>query len=100
MKDPFSLSEERPKEADEEKASRDLSWSHVMRSSDGVLVLREVLSWCGVYRTSFVPGATDATAYREGMRSVGLRLLARMTDADSASVLDVLRPQDAAGRVQ
>ncbi len=92
------MDEERPKESDEEKASRDLAWSHVMRSPDGVLVLREVLSWCGIYRTSFVPGATDATAYREGMRSVGLRLMARMTDADGGAVLDVLQPQESAGR--
>lgn len=37
---------------------------------------------CGIYRESFVPNEADSTAYNEGQRNIGLRMLAKVMDLD------------------
>lgn len=45
------------------------------------------LAEAGVFRTSFVPLASDSTAYNEGRRSLGIALLAEITTETPHSYL-------------
>ena len=54
----------------------DLEW--VLSTVQGRRFLWEELSECGVFTTSFVPGQADYTAFNEGQRQRGLKLLLRI----------------------
>jgi hypothetical protein len=47
-------------------------------SEHGKRVLWDILANCHVYRSSFVPGKTDTTIFREGERNAGLRIMSMM----------------------
>ncbi len=48
-------------------------------SAAGKRVLYELLAWSHLFTSSFVPGDSHATHWREGGRDVGLRILAALT---------------------
>lgn len=52
----------------------------VLSSESGRRLVRRILTRSGMFQTSFAPGDPYATAFHEGARNVGLRLLAAITD--------------------
>lgn len=50
----------------------------VAASDAGRLVIADLLRQCGVNREVFTPGAADVTAYRAGVRKVGLYIVAQL----------------------
>ena len=45
---------------------------------------------CGIYGSIFVPGAPDITAFNEGKRAVGMRVLYRLNLADKSIMQQLL----------
>jgi hypothetical protein len=43
-----------------------------------------IVNMGGVYGSSFVAGSIDITAYNEGRRAIGLKILARLNEADKS----------------
>ena len=62
----------------EQKRANDLK--AVMDTPQGRAVLWRVLAYCGVFQSSFVAGQSDTTAFKEGQRNVGLKLLAQLQE--------------------
>ena len=59
--------------------ANDLRW--VLSTAQGRRFIWRVLGECGVFRTSFMGGATDHTLFNEGRRSVGIQALTWVTEA-------------------
>jgi hypothetical protein len=67
-----------------------LAWQQQLQADRAVLltmpafcrVMHEVLAEAGVFRLSFAGESTHATAFNEGQRNVGLRLLAELERAE------------------
>lgn len=64
----------------------------------GMLTNRDVREWlwdhltaCNVYQQSFVQGEPDSTAFNEGKRSIGNRLIAAIVAADPASYVTMMK---------
>lgn len=57
----------------------------VMSTAEGRRFVKRILDAAGVYQTSFVRGESDATAFNEGRRNVGLLILAAIDSADPQS---------------
>lgn len=64
----------------------------------GILSVRDGREWvwdllerCNVYSQSFVQGEPDATAFNEGRRSVGNRLLAEIVRADPQAMITMMK---------
>lgn len=53
----------------------------VMQSSPGRQWMYGLLERCHCYSTSFIAGAPDASAFREGERNIGLQLLIDIQNA-------------------
>lgn len=53
--------------------------------------LWEILEFCAVYNQTFVQGQPDSSAFAEGRRSVGNRLLADLIEADEEGYLRMLK---------
>lgn len=72
-----------------ERAIELLDLQAVMKTEQGRRVLRRILDSTGVFRTSFVvdPGVT---AFNEGRRDIGLRLMTDMAEADSAEYASIM----------
>lgn len=71
----------RAKESDRARLERELNEDlAVWNTYDGRAVTRRLLAECGVFRLSMA-GDSHQTAFNEGGRNVGLRLLARMTES-------------------
>lgn len=51
----------------------DLTW--LMSDKRGRRIMFGLLGDCGIYRQSYIPSDTHGTAFREGVRSVGLMLV-------------------------
>jgi hypothetical protein len=58
----------------------DIRW--VLSNTKGRRVLWFILSLCGVFRASYVPKDSTQTAFNEGRRDVGLRLLLEIQTAN------------------
>lgn len=58
----------------------DIRW--VLSNPKGRRLVWWVLSLCGVFRASFVPKDSNQTAFNEGRRDVGLRLLLEIGSAN------------------
>lgn len=56
----------------------DLTW--LMSDKRGRRVIHGLLGDCGIYRQSYAPGDTHGTAFLEGVRSVGLKLMGRISE--------------------
>lgn len=67
-----------------------LSLASMLRSPSGKVFLWEQLDRAGVWRQSYVPGEPDATAFNEGQRSNGLRLLNELLEVNP-NALGILR---------
>lgn len=65
-------------------------WRDVMDSAEGAHVLREILEESGIFRTSYARGDQFETAFREGRRNLGLWLLNKMGEADSARTAEIM----------
>ena len=70
------------KEAEEKvkvaEHNQDADMLFLLQTEQGQRVFWDLLSFCGVYRSSFNHSGS-ITNYNEGMRSVGLKLLADIT---------------------
>lgn len=53
----------------------------VMQSAPGRRWMNELLERCHCFHTSFISGAPDASAFREGERNIGLQILADIQNA-------------------
>ena len=82
---------DRRTEAEKRRAELRLAFVHMMESPDGALVLRRILEKTHIFGSTYVKGDTTEMAWREGVRNVGLWLLAQMSDADSDLAFRVLR---------
>ena len=51
-------------------------------TESGKQVLRDLLEFCHVFQSSYMPEAPMDTAFREGERNVGLRLLDQLNIKD------------------
>lgn len=62
---------------------------------EGKRVLKDLLKFTGVMQNSFFPGAADTTAFHEGRRRVGIRILKimRMSPEDMARIAEL--PEEA-----
>ena len=77
--DPFDIRAQQRKDADdrhevaiEERTEAD-DWAWLMSSKRGRRIMRSMLDFCGVYKSSFT--GNSETYFREGQRNVGLRML-------------------------
>ena len=52
----------------------------LLRTREGARFLCRLLETCGVFRLSYTPGDTHATAFAEGQRNVGLQIYADIED--------------------
>lgn len=61
------------------EADRRRDFRHLfLGSAAGKRVLYELLAWSHLFASTFVPGDSHATHWREGGRDVGLRILAAL----------------------
>lgn len=81
--DPTDLGAEQRQASVETDAQRelryeiaDLAW--LMGNKRGRRVMHRLLSHAGVYRLSYQPGDALATAFNEGQRNMGLRLVSTL----------------------
>lgn len=58
----------------------DIRW--VLSHVKGRRFIWRLLSWCGAFRASYVPKDSTQTAFNEGKRDVGLRLLLDVSHAN------------------
>lgn len=79
-----------------------LHWRNVMDSTDGAHVLRAILAETHLFRTTYVRGDAQETAFQEGKRAVGLWLLAKLgrADKDLAKVLVTVSDQQETNNVR
>ena len=65
------------------QVSEDLSrkYKEVFQGPKGKEVLDDILKSCSIHEVTYVPGHDSASAFNEGRRSVGLRLL-RLVEAE------------------
>ena len=71
-------------------------WAKMLDTEAGRWVAHSILDMCGVFRQSFVAGGPDATAFAEGCRSIGLRILQDRVMANGAEVFaSMMRENDA-----
>ena len=52
--------------------------------------LYEIMEWCHVFHTTFVQNQPDSSAFREGERNIGLRLLSDLIEADAEGYIKML----------
>ncbi len=72
--DPKAVNRARKKAAREHRERLSVVGA-VMEQGPGRLWLYELLAWCHIWQPSYVVGDSHATAFSEGQRNVGLRLL-------------------------
>ena len=76
----------------EEKLHRqdiDDIWA-LLSTREGARFFARLLAACGVFRLSYAPGDTHATAFAEGQKNVGLMVYSDLLEADPEAPL-VLR---------
>ena len=61
--------------ADDLKKQLKIDYGITFNSEHGKAVLRDLLEACHVFHTSYIPGNSLDTSFREGERNVGLRIL-------------------------
>jgi hypothetical protein len=79
--DPFDIREQQRADADArheaslERRNTAENWAWLMSSKRGRALMRDMLHFCGVYRSSFT--GNSETYFREGQRNVGMYLLSQ-----------------------
>lgn len=63
----------------------------VAATAEGMRVLRYLLAMAGLYRPTFVADNDRLSAFREGERNAGLRLLALLDEADESLYLRIIQ---------
>jgi hypothetical protein len=63
----------------------------ILRLPGGQRFVWGLLAQGGVYRQSFAGSESHLTDFNEGRRSIGLRVLADVTEADPAALLDMMK---------
>lgn len=58
------------------RVNRRNHYKAVFSTDSGQKVLKDLLTFCNVTNMTYVPGDPTTTAFNEGMRRVGLRILA------------------------
>ena len=95
---PFDLREQQDRENDRrhvnalDRQEAEKMWAWLMSGPQGRRVVRELLDWCGVYRSSFSTNGSEMS-FREGQRNVGLKLLAAVQVAAPDFYLKMLEEQ-------
>lgn len=65
-----------------EKTNRLETWARVLGTKDGMIIIREILTGCYMYTSSFT--GNSETFKNEGMRLVGLQIMETLTDVFQA----------------
>lgn len=66
----------RAESADEmRRLSAEHAWQSVLNEKLGREVIWQILEWAGCFQVSYVKGDSHETAFREGMRNIGLRVM-------------------------
>lgn len=88
LQDQQASTEAQAQDAEREARQAQENLHTVMATMAGRHVLWSVLDDSGLFRCSYTGG--DGTIFNEGMRNVGLRLLARVRDASPQDYLRML----------
>jgi hypothetical protein len=100
MEDPYLTAEEKrafrklEKEAKSKVASDDAVIQSIMGNFAGRSWMREQLEACHIFSSSFT-GDSLSTAFREGERNIGLRLLAGIMSACPQAYIEMMGEQNA-----
>ena len=70
----------------------------LIRTREGARFLCRLLEICGVFRLSYTPGDTHATAFNEGRRNVGNIIYADIDSADMRLIETAMREREAIQR--
>ena len=92
MSEAFDASDEvsvnnRKRRASRERSADEVWLRDTLRSRAGRDFFWRVLERCHVFEVSYVQGSFDATAFREGVRSEGNRMLSDIVRADPAAYI-------------
>lgn len=87
--DEKQIKERENKAAVRERQSRQVV-ADLLANTAGRTWMWTVLSDCNAFSQSFVPGEADSTAFNEGKRSVGNRLIAEVMRVDPSLYLKML----------
>ena len=82
---------ERAESAKQRELRRVNGLNHLLSSADGRLWLWELLTFCGIAKTSF--DGTSRTYFNEGGRNVGLRIQADLTSRFPEKYVQMLREE-------
>lgn len=69
--------------------ANDLRW--VLSAQQGRRFLWRLLGECGVYRSSFMGGATDSTLFNEGRRSAGIQIQQWITEVSPEGYIKMMQ---------
>ena len=95
--DPFDIASQQGRDNDkrhvaaiDRKAEAD-DWAWLMTSKRGRKIVRELLTYCGVTRSSFT--GSSETFFREGQRAVGLYVMRQAWTHAPASCLEMMKDE-------
>lgn len=60
----------------------------ILQTEQGRLYLSELMDFCGLYKVSFT--GNSETYYKEGMRNVGLKIMADIGKVDPNSYINIM----------
>ena len=63
----------------------------LLSTREGARFFARLLAACGVFRLSYTPGDTHATAFAEGQKNIGLMFYSDLLEADPAAPLTLRR---------
>lgn len=99
MSDPVALAEKREQrrvtKAKEREESRKRALGSLLATVDGRLYVWDQLESCHIFTMSYAPNSFDQTAFREGERNVGNRLLTDIMRWYPASYLQMTKENSA-----
>jgi hypothetical protein len=93
--DPFDIREQQRADADArheaslERRNTAENWAWLMSSKRGRALMRDVLTFCGVYRSSFT--GNSETYFREGQRNVGLYFLSQIQEHAPEHYIEMIK---------
>ena len=71
---------------EEQRDKRDMEdIGALLPTREGARFFARLLELCGVYRLSYEPGDTHATAFKEGQRNIGNIVLAALMEIEDAA---------------